>query len=133
LSEIAGHVDLRNRPLVNVAIPGHEDPILALIDTGFNGYLLVHEDIAQRLCFISTGTTTMVEFAGHARRKLYVADGQIIWFGELTPVPVLVSTEDRPRPAIPDEPIALIGTGLLNPHKLVVDFASRQVLLVKDE
>ena len=131
LSDIVGHIDGRNRPLVTFSVPGHEDAVLALIDTGFNGYLLMHEDVAGRLGFVNRGLTTTVEFAGHARHRLNVADGRISWFDRLVDVSVLVSSDSPPRAAAPDEPIALIGTALLNPHKLVVDFASGQVLIAE--
>ena len=133
MPEIVGHGDPRNRPLVRISIPGHEDTVLALLDTGFNGYLLIHEAIARQLGFATTGAATNVELAGHVLQELYVADGTISWFNKSVLVPVLVRTEERPSQLGPDEPIALIGTALLNPHKLVVDFTSRRVLIAQAE
>ena len=133
MPEIIGHVDARNRPLVSFSIPGHEDGVLGLVDTGFNGYVLMHRDVAKRFGFAVTDITIMVEFAGHPRREVYVAGGRIAWFNQIVDVDVLVTTEERPRNILSDEPVALIGTGLLNPHKLVVDFANRRVLIAQNE
>jgi predicted aspartyl protease len=129
LPEIIGHVDARNRPLVSFSVPG----VLGLIDTGFNGYLLMHTEVAKRFGFTVTDVTMIVEFAGHPRREVFVADGRIAWFNQSVDVDVLVTTEERPRNILPDEPVALIGTELLNPHKLVVDFTNRRVVIAQNE
>jgi predicted aspartyl protease len=133
LPEIIGHVDARNRPLVTFSVPGHEDAVLALVDTGFNGYLLMHADVAKGLGFLVTDVTIPVEFAGYARREVNLAGGRITWFDQTIDVDVLVTTEERPRNVGSDEPIALIGAGLLNPHRLVVDFGSRRVSITQDD
>lgn len=93
----------------------------------------MHRDVAKRFGFAVTDITIMVEFAGHPRREVYVAGGRIAWFNQIVDVDVLVTTEERPRNILPDEPVALIGTGLLSPHKLVVDFANRRVLIAQNE
>jgi predicted aspartyl protease len=132
LPEIIGHVDLRNRPLVSISIPNYEDNILALVDTGFNGYLLVHQDNARHLGFSLPGVEITVELAGHAMRRFRVADGRVLWFGQVREVPVLLSTEDYSLVA-PDEPVLLIGTALLNPNKLIVDFTNRSVVIAQSD
>jgi predicted aspartyl protease len=131
LSEIVGHVDLRNRPLTKIEISGREDAVLALIDTGFNGHLLMHEDVAQQLGLVMTGAAAKVELAGHELRQFPVADGTVVWFGELRRIPVLISAEESPPRAGPDEPAVLLGTALLNPHKLTIDFAMRRVVIAQ--
>jgi predicted aspartyl protease len=128
LSELLGHVDARNRPLLTFSVPGREDGVLGLVDTGFNGYLLVDAAIAQQLGFTVTDVTDTVEFAGHVHRRLSVAAGRIHWFDQVIDIDVLVSAEEPPRMAAA-EPAALIGTTLLNPHSLTVDFATRRVVL----
>jgi predicted aspartyl protease len=131
LSEVVGHVDLRNRPLANISISGREDAVLALIDTGFNGHLLMHEDVAEQFGLVMTGAAARVELAGRELRQFSVADGRILWFGELRQVPVLISADESPRRGGPDEPLVLLGTALLNPHKLIVDFERRRVVIAQ--
>jgi hypothetical protein len=50
LSELVGHVDERERPLIRVPIPDQDRSFLALVDTGFNGWLLMD---AVRLGFVA--------------------------------------------------------------------------------
>jgi predicted aspartyl protease len=131
LSEIVGHADLRHRPLINLSIPGREDPVLALIDTGFNGYLLTNHNVAQQLDFRLPGIEISVELAGHTVRRFELADGRIDWFGEIRQVPVLVSSDEPAMSTVADEPWILIGTALLNPHRLIIDFSTRRVLIAQ--
>src|SRR5882757_7986302 len=47
--DLEGSVDDLNRPLVRIETPGFTDPLLAFVDTGFNGALLLDERQAARL------------------------------------------------------------------------------------
>jgi hypothetical protein len=58
--------------------------------------------------------------------------GSIVWFGRQRKVDVWVTAEPL-RAAAPDEPIGLLGTGLLNPHHLIIDFATRRVVISENE
>jgi predicted aspartyl protease len=115
---------------VSIPIPGRDDALLGQIDTGFNGYLFVHQTIAEQLGFISSGQTTELEFADHTQHSAHFAAGRIEWFGKLLDIDVLVTARSLPR-MMPDDPIGLIGTALLNPHKLIIDFTTRRVLITQ--
>jgi predicted aspartyl protease len=127
LSEIIGHVDERERPLVRVPLPDQDRSFLALIDTGFNGWLLMETVDAVNIGFVLREFAVSVEFAGRGRSRLGTAHGHIVWFGQRLRIEALVSTAGGERVAAPDQPVALLGTRLLNPHLLTVDFGTRLV------
>jgi predicted aspartyl protease len=133
LSELVGHVDERDRPLIRVPIPDRDRSFLALVDTGFNGWLLMEAGDAVSLGFVLSELAVSVEFAGRGRSHLGVAHGYIVWFGRRHRVEVLMSTARAGRPASPDEPVALLGTRLLRPHQLKVDFGDRTVAIESRE
>jgi predicted aspartyl protease len=127
LSELVGHVDDRERPLMRVSLPDHDESFLALIDTGFNGWLLMEAVDAVSLGFVLTDLTIAVEFAGRGRSLLGIAHGHIMWFGQRQRIEVLVSSAHAERTPSSDQPVALLGTRLLNPHLLKIDFETRLV------
>jgi len=133
LSEIIGHVDARDRPIVSLAVPGQEDGLLVLIDTGFNKELLIHETDAARLKCEVSDVTMQVELAGRERRILSLARTRIVWFGHEREIDVLIARTEQPRATLADEPVALLGTALLSPHKLTVDFATRRVVIAESD
>jgi hypothetical protein len=49
--DLEGSVDDLKRPLVRIETPGFADPLVAFVDTGFNGALLLDERQAARLGF----------------------------------------------------------------------------------
>jgi hypothetical protein len=129
LSEIIGHVDAQDRPIVSLSAPDQEDSFPVVIDTGFNGQLLIYSTEIARFRCEHTDLTVTAEFADRQRHLLSRARSRIIWFGGPRAVDVLIATADQPRSAPTDEPIGLLGTGLLSPHKLTVDFARRRVVI----
>jgi predicted aspartyl protease len=130
LFEIIGHVDARDRPIVSLSLPDQQDGILVHIDTGFNRELLIRQaDVSRVKCHV-TNMAMPVEFASGEHRTLRVARGRIVWFGGFErEVDVLIVPDERLRPALPDEPIALLGTSLLASRKLTVDFWNRRVVI----
>ena len=52
LPELVGHVDQRDRAVVRVSLPGRDQSFLALVDTGFNGSLLMEATDAVSLGFV---------------------------------------------------------------------------------
>jgi len=129
LSEILGHVDARDRPIVSLSVPDQEDGIPVVIDTGFNGELLIHSTDIDRIGCNLTDLTVTAEFAGRQRQLLNRARGRLVWFGRQRDVDVLVAMTNAPRSPTADEPIGLLGTALLSPHTLTVDFAARRVVI----
>jgi predicted aspartyl protease len=132
LSEIIGHVDPRGRPIISVSISGEEDAFPFVVDTGFNGELLLHDSqIIRHRCELR-GLNESIELADGATRMLMLARTRIIWFGQSLNVDVLISPTQGSRAAMPDEPIGLLGTALLSPHTLTVEFATRRVLITEN-
>jgi hypothetical protein len=129
LSDIIGHVDSRDRPIVLLPLPNDADGLLVIIDTGFSGQLLIHDSDIPRLGCELTDLNLPIELAGQRRDTVALARGSIIWFGRTLRVNMFVATIERPYRTIPDEPTALLGTGLLNPHRLSIDFAARHVVI----
>jgi hypothetical protein len=129
LSEIIGHVDPRGRPIIFISILGEDDAFPIVVDTGFNGELLLHDTgIIRHRCEL-TGLNEPIELADRAARMLMLARTRIIWFGAPRDVDVLITPTQGSRAAMPDEPVGLLGAALLSPHQLTVDFATRRVVL----
>jgi hypothetical protein len=133
LAEIVGHVDARDRPIVSVLVPGHEDAFSMIVDTGFNGQLLINETEIDRFGCELLNVEGPVEFADKERRALPLARGKIIWFGRLQDVEVWITSTELGRASVPDEPAGLLGTALLKPHALTVDFAARHVVISEEK
>ncbi len=114
---------------MSLSTPDQEDSFLVVIDTGFNGQLLIHNtDLARIKCDL-TDLMVTAEFAGRQRHMLNRARSRIIWFGRPLDVDVLIAAAEQARAALTDEPIGLLGTALLVPHQLTVDFATRRVVI----
>jgi predicted aspartyl protease len=118
LSEVVGHVDPRGRPIISISILGEEDAFPVIVDTGFNGGLLLHDsEIIRHTCEL-TGLNVPIELADRAPRMLMLARTRIVWFGQPRDVDVLIAPTQVSRAAIADEPIGLLGSALLAPHRL---------------
>lgn len=123
---LIGSIDLRRRPIVRIDKEGREDGFLALLDTGFNGELLVSQTDAEVLGFARRAGTSTAELAGGQVYELSRGQGEILWLGRKRRVDVLISAEAT-RPRRDGEPVALVGTRLLAPHMLLIDFLSSTV------
>jgi predicted aspartyl protease len=99
---------------------------LALLDTGFNGELLVARSDIASLGILERGGVSEAELAGGQVFALQRGEGRIVWLGRERRVDVLISSEAY-RPGRDGDPIALIGTRLLVPHLLLIDFAAATV------
>jgi predicted aspartyl protease len=134
--DLEGSVDDLKRPLVRIEIPGFNDPLVAFIDTGFNGALLIDERQAARLGFsVERDSITPVQLASQRKEDFLVGRGSFIWLGERKTIlaHVLIETqgERRARNGRETEEEILIGTGLLSDCRLEIDFPARKVLISK--
>lgn len=121
---VRGFIDRRKRPLVGME--GNEGQgFIALVDTGFNAALWCGSQMAGRLNFIPTGEFIRVVTAG-GQHRAELARGHVTWFGEPRSIVALVKM-DEPMPVSPNELAALIGTRLLFPGRLVIDFLEERV------
>ena len=125
LSKVTGRVDRLGRPVVRIEIPGGES-FLALIDTGFNGELMVAKVDAQMLGLTITTKVADVTVAGDLVQSVLEGIGSIRWLDVTRRVEIHISTA-VPHRTMDDDPIAMIGTRLLSPHLLLIDFVQGTV------
>jgi len=124
------------RPLVKIETPGFTDPLLAFVDTGFNGALLVDERQAARLGFsVVRNAVAPVRLASQRNENFLRGRGSFLWLGERRAIVayVLIETpgERRARNARKTEEEILIGTELLADCRLEIDFPARKVLITR--
>lgn len=134
--DLEGSVDDRKRPLVRIETPGFIDPLVAFVDTGFNGALLIDEAQAARLGFsVARDSIRPVQLASQRNEDFMVGRGSFLWLGERRTITahVLIETqsERRARNARKTEEEILIGTDLLSDCRLEIDFPARKVLISK--
>jgi predicted aspartyl protease len=123
---VLGGVDDRRRPVVRVTLAERDESLLALVDTGFNGDLHVTESVALRFGFERTSFDSEVALADGNSVKVVRGRGTIQWLGKLRRVQVFIADDPRTHPR-EGEPDALLGTGLLSPHVLLVDFTAMTI------
>jgi hypothetical protein len=95
--------------------------------------LSVHDEAALRLSYEGTGIDVWVEFADGVRRTVQLASSSIIWFGRPRTVDLWIARAASHRHSTPDEPLGVIGTGLVSPNKLTIDFMTRRVVITENE
>ena len=127
MARLIGSVDDRGRPLVR--IPGQADDLLLTVDTGFNGDLFLSRFGAQMLGVAQTGRATTVELGYGSTAFVEAARVTIPWLSEYRPIRVLITDVWKPTT---DDVVGLLGTGMLSPHRLMIDFAARTVDIQSD-
>ena len=122
MAKVIGSVDVRGRPVVR--IEGKDDSILVVVDTGFNGDLMLTRE-ASRLLGVDPGhAKTDVELGDGRRAAVYEARVTIKWLGSDRQVRILVADDWK---TTGDAPVGLLGTALLSPHLLIIDFSAGTV------
>ena len=89
-----------------------------VVDTGFDGALIVPASFAKRLGF-PVVARLVFDLVGSARMSADVALSEIEWLGQHRTVEVILSVGDD----------ALIGTEMFEDAKLIVDYANRLVTI----
>jgi clan AA aspartic protease len=95
--------------------------IECLIDTGFNGALVLPRAEAVRLNLTVLGRVSIIGM-GRARQIADIAELEIEWLGQSRAVEVIISDGDD----------SLLGTELLDGSRLVIDY-SAYTITVSDE
>ena len=111
-----GFLEPDNQALVTLDFG--QGPLDFLIDTGFNGTLIVGEEILETRDLIPLGTL-QAELASQQSFEYLRYAVSFEWFGEELLTEVLVGAGKE----------CLIGTALLNPHRLEIDYEHRTVQL----
>ena len=128
MPEMRGRLDEHGQPVLDLRLAGGTNVLTALVDTGFDGDMLVHRDHLT-----GAGIDMLlshVEFARLAdgnEAVLYAVPSTIEWFGTSRAVTIHVLPSD----AAADEPI-LIGCRLLRDSRLEIDFP-REIVRVSLE
>jgi predicted aspartyl protease len=134
--DLEGSVDDMKRPLVRIEAPAFTDALIAFVDTGFNGAVLIDERQAARLGFsVTRNSATPVQLASRRNEDFMVGRGSFLWLGErrIITAYVMIETQGEPRArnAYKTEEEILIGTDLLSGCRLEIDFPARTVLISK--
>jgi predicted aspartyl protease len=125
LAKILGSIDGLGRPVIRIHVAGQDD-ILAIVDTGFNGSLMLASLEARQKGFIIDELTEIVELGTTARVEVRRASGTINWLGRSTLVDALISDEPQHQRSA-GVARALLGTGLLGSCLLLIDFPNKLV------
>jgi predicted aspartyl protease len=122
LAKIIGSVDDRRHPVVRLEMDGHS--LLMVVDTGFNGDLLLSQQASMVLSITSAGRTRTIELGDGTSAELRQTIISIPWLGAKRAVRALIADSWMPRG---DDPIGLVGTELVSPNLLMIDFSARTV------
>jgi clan AA aspartic protease len=115
---LKGRVNRHGEPVISIQLILRNRPsnLIAVIDTGFNGYLSVPRRLLVRSKWLAIGTEKF-EIATGALVEQEIYLGEVIFDGQRGPV-YGVATEARD---------ILIGTKQLQDKTLVVNFRTKQV------
>lgn len=112
-------IAVRN-PFLNKTFPA-EGKVFAIMDTGFEGFLLVPKDVFEKLSLNQLAVD---------ERRLILADGQytqsIGTYGEVV-VPNLDVKFDGFIETIRGVEEIVVGTGLMDNLKLILDYCTRRI------
>ena len=120
-----GYVTEANQPKVKLKLHNKEETrnFEFLIDTGFDGGILLSSLAAEEMA-LEPVDIRQVELADGTEKTVPVSVAEIDWYGEKKEIDVLIGGTNA-------EP--LIGTGLIQDSKLLVDFPKRVVQLEKEK
>ena len=111
-----------------MALPDRDTNVLVLLDTGFNGALHCTRDIASEIGVVPVSERIEVELAGGVTQQAQVGSLRIVWFGRQRNVDVFVTASPAsPRRLVDGEPVALLGSLLLAPHLVLLDYGINTV------
>ncbi|MEK7659567.1 MAG: hypothetical protein AAB338_02890 [Patescibacteria group bacterium] len=124
---IEGWIDDHGQPIMQLQLLGLEDPVVALIDTGFNGELIIYEEHAHQAHLRIKPKASDITLADGSRAEFLISEGVIEWFGESRQTTIFVI----PGPA-PQKGRWQIGTQLLRDCRLEINFRERNVRLSRE-
>ncbi len=130
MTTIQGMVDDKRRPLIELQRQTGQSAILALIDTGCDGALVVDDETARALGVLMLRQSIPAQLADGSETVFRLGRLDILWRGVTRTVSVRVSPEghrlfDDAYSFL--EPKALLGSELLAQMDLRVDYCARTV------
>lgn len=117
---IEGYVNEDREPVLEISIPGLDEPLEAIVDTGFNGTLLIPRQYAEQAGFILRATEHFT-LADGSLMQASVMRGLVLWFGAEQEVDVVAVEADS----------VLLGTEMLDGCKLEIDFTKRRLFITR--
>ena len=125
---IEGHLDDQGMPFIDLQLIPSRSARTALLDTGFDGELLVYYDDLHRAGIeVAADRIVQARLADGSDATLLGATLIIAWFGELRPVRADIVPAIRPANAR-----SLVGCRLLRDSRLEIDFPRGTVLVSRD-
>lgn len=116
-----GSVNARREPWLRVRTVAGET-LDCLIDTGFDGALVIPRSEATRLNLTVLGRVPIIG-VGRIRTVADIAELEVEWLGEPRAIEVIISSADD----------SLLGTELLDGSRLVIDYINYTVTVSDDE
>ena len=114
-----GNIDEKLQPILTVELKNGAK-LDCLLDTGFQGTLVVPQDFAEENSLIITGSETFLA-AENNSIEFMTAVAEIKWLGDIFSLPVLVSQSTE----------ALIGVEMLIDSVLEIDYKNLTVKITK--
>ena len=117
--QIDGYFNLNDEPVVELDVG--ESLIEVLVDTGFNGSLIVPSQIANRLALKFEGTEEF-QIANGGMVLANAASVEVNWLGDVVRVAIAAHKDFKE---------ALLGGHMLRNCRLTIDYGRRSVTIVK--
>lgn len=118
--QIDGYFNRRNDPVIRLDVGSSK--VEFLVDTGFNGGLIIPNEVAERL---EVNYDRGLEEFSSVTGAMFLASGcsmMITWFGQAIRVPVATSGEV-------DE--AILGGKMLKDCRLIIDYVNSTVTIMQ--
>ena len=103
------------------------DGFLSLMDTGFNGEIFLTVRDALMLGFTVRDGVSSAQLANGQNVEVQRGFGVISWLGRSRRVEVMATKDENVAARLPDDPVALVGTALLSPHLVLIDFSAGRI------
>jgi predicted aspartyl protease len=98
--------------------------LLLTVDTGFNGDMLLAASAAASVGLTTDAAFTNIELGDGTTATLAETEYDMSWLDRRRLIRVRISSDWAPRG---DDPVGLVGTKLISPHLLLIDFEARSV------
>lgn len=115
-----GYFNVRNDPVIRLDVGSSK--VEFLVDTGFNGGLIIPNELAERLD--TSYDRGLEEFSSVTGATFFASacSMTIIWFGETIRVPVATSAEVKE---------AILGGEMLKDCRLTIDYVNGTVTIMQ--